>query len=620
MKIKNKLLFLIFSLLSAMILTLAVFIGFQQYVNSIEKEKAELLFLKDRVLNEQKEISQFLFDEVIILNQMNDLNNAISEKEDVLQHVKEMKRLSSIDETIKAAIRRIVILDELQVEAQDNFKKNVEKLLSTADEIFAEKVVGIRSSFTFNMAETDNFKKLDGYTNLKTIIFKTKAQLYKLYDALENSGITIEEQYDIIDKQIEYYTNLGYLISAIFAIIVVIISILISFFIARRIAGSINNLKSSLSIMASGDLTNEIKVSTKDEVGQLSGDMSHFQTVLNQSLNKIKKISNINNEVKEDLISTASETSSAAIEISANINSINKQMSTLDENISLSSKEASDIASYITELSNHIREQTVMVEQSTASITEMIASIANVSKLTGNNQEVISQLVETANKGDVKLTETTNIIEDINSSVNDISNMAGIIQNISAQTNLLAMNAAIEAAHAGEQGKGFAVVADEIRKLAGASASNSKEISRTLKDIIEKIENASQSGQSTKIAFSDINDKIHNVSNALYTVSSSTDELNVGGQQILEAMSNLNDTSALVNNKSDTVKTSSGSVNEILDTVLQISEMVTNAITEVNIGFNEVTDAMTGLKMMSDKIGEVGEQLISEVNHFTTDS
>lgn len=620
MKIKNKLLFLILSLLVSMVFAIALNIGFQQLVKVIQSEKAELLLLKDRVLNEQKELSNLLYDEIVINNQMDDLNKAIAEKEKVLERVKKMKLLPSMDEKVEYAIRRIVLLDELQVEVQEKLRKNIAELLSITDKVFADKVIGISSSFTFKMVDTDTFKKLEGYNTLNYSIYKTKAQITALNSALEGSEIVIEEQNAIIDEQIEYYTNLGYLISAGFIFVVIVLSIILSFIIAGKIAGSIINLETSLSIMASGDLTNSIKATTKDEIGQLSLKMSDFQSGLNHSLNNIKAISHVNSEVKEELISTATETSSAAVEISANINSISTQMSTLDENISHSNKEALDIATVTSELSIHIGEQSVMVEQSSASINEMIASIANVSKLTRKNQEVISQLVETANEGDLMLTETTNIIEDINASVNDINSMAGIIQNISAQTNLLAMNAAIEAAHAGDHGKGFAVVADEIRKLAGASANNTKEISKTLKIIIGRIENASQSGLSTRKAFSNINSNIKGVSEALLTVSSSMDELNIGGTQILEAMSNLGNISTVVREKSDIVKTGSGSVNNIMGSVSDISGMVTNAITEVNVGFNEVTEAMTGLKRMSDRMGEVSEQLISEVNHFSTDS
>ncbi|MBN2656076.1 MAG: HAMP domain-containing protein [Spirochaetales bacterium] len=619
MKIKNKLLFLIFSLLAAIVFAIALFLGFNRLANMIENEKAELLLLKDRVLIEQKELSFFLHNEVIIKNQLIELNKAVVQKEEVLEKVNGMKLLSSMNEKVETALRRIVLLDEQQVDLENKLRSDIGEMLDTADRVFAERVKGISSSFTFAMADSDNFADLEGINELNAIVYRTKTQISKLYNALEGSEITIEEQYEIIDGQIEYYTNLGYLLSGGFALVMLILSIIVSVVIANKIAGSINNLKASLSLMASGDLTNEITTASKDEVGQLSRDMSQFQSELNHSLNSIKSISNVNGEVKEELIATASETSSAAVEISANINSISSQMSSLDDNIALSSKEARDIASFISELSEHINEQLVMVEESTASITEMIASIANVSKLTVNNQTVIRELEETAYEGDRRLTETTGIIEDINASVNDINSMAGIIQNISAQTNLLAMNAAIEAAHAGNQGKGFAVVADEIRKLAEASAKNTKEISNTLKNIIGRIESASDAGQSTRDAFNSINVKINSVSEALLTVSSSTDELNAGGQQILEAMTGLRDNSSLVKDKSDIVTRSSGSVNELMNSVSQISSLVTNALTEVNIGFNEVTDAIAGLKRLSDRVGEVSEQLISEVNHFRTE-
>ena len=262
-----------------MVISIALYIGFQQLVNTIEGEKASLLTLKDRVLIEQKELSYLIYNDVIIVNQMKKLNDAITNKEEVLEKVKELKLLSSLDEKVATAIRRIVLLDELQVTTQEELRADLEKLLSVADTVFSSRVVGISSSFTFNMINADYFDELEGYEVLNSVVRRTKMQIAALYDALEGSQTTIEEQYAIIDEQIAYYARLGYLISAGFAFIVIILSIFISLIIANRIAGSINNLKASLSIMASGDLTNKIDVLSKDEVGQLSKDMSNFNPV-----------------------------------------------------------------------------------------------------------------------------------------------------------------------------------------------------------------------------------------------------------------------------------------------------------------------------------------------------
>lgn len=613
MKIRSKFIVLISTTLLSMVLSLSVFLFFQSLLDIVEREKSELLELKDLVLQEHIELSKFLYDGSVLIYQIESFEESVKLKEASLDRVKNIKIISKLSDKVANALNSIILLDDLQAKQQERFLDILKDFLNTLE----KSDINI-SGFSFDDAYFGFFAESEKYAEIISSLIRTKSEIGSLEVTLEASESVITEQYDIINSQIIHYQSLGYVVTAAFVLFAIIISVLITSIVTGRISKSVHKIGSSLTKMASGDLTNEIIGISKDEIGVLSHEMSTFQSGLNNSLNRIKDFSNINREVKEELISTASETSAASVQISANINSINNRMSTLDNNISHSSREASDIESFTNELSQHINEQTVMVEESTASITEMIASIANVSRLNSKNQEVISLLVNTAVEGDLKLTETTNIIEDINSSVNEINAMAGLIQNISSQTNLLAMNAAIEAAHAGSQGKGFAVVADEIRKLAEASAANTKEITKNLKDIIGRIERASGAGKSTREAFSKINTSINDVSEALLTVSSSTSELNVGGSQILEAMSRLSGLSLEVQEKSDIVKNSTVSVNNIMNSVSEISGMVTNAMAEVNSGFKEVTEAMTGLKYISDKVGNVSEELISEVNKFIT--
>lgn len=613
MKIKFKLLFLIISMLLSMILAMSVYLGFQKYISIIEHEKSELFLLKEFMIKDQIVLSGFLYDGVEVKAQLDVLKKSVQKREEVLERVKNISLLPKLSTRVKNSVNSIIKMDELQVASVEVLEVSIDELLNTAKDI-----LGKTDGFSFDDIYSVSSSSQENYGLLSFNTFKTKSKMKTLSVEIESTAGLIEDQYEVINKQINYYTDLGNIIVIAIIALILILSVVAALISASRISKSVTTIGSSLSVIASGDLTKDIISTSKDEIGTLSLEMSTFQESLNISLNRLKGFSAINRGAQEELISTATETSAAAVEISANINSINNQMSTLDQNITRSNGEILEISAFSSELSDHVVEQTVMVEESTASITEMIASITNVSRLTENNQQVISSLIETAGEGDLKLSETTNLIEEINASVNEINSMAQIIQNISSQTNLLAMNAAIEAAHAGNQGKGFAVVADEIRKLAEASAKNTKEITFNLKDIVGRIEKASQSGKSTREAFSNINSNIKDVSEALLTVSSSTTELSAGGTQILQAMSGLSDISTLVKDKSEVVKKEAQSIYKTMGSVAEISSMVTNAITEVNMGFNEVTEAVTGLKDISDRVGKVSKELNSEVNHFKT--
>ncbi|QEN09645.1 HAMP domain-containing protein [Oceanispirochaeta crateris] len=614
MKIRTKLMTLIFSLITAMVLSLSIFILLQNFIGSIEKEKSILLEYKETIQQQHIELYRFLMPEVGIQEQLAHYETFIQKADTLMEEIKELTILPNINDDILQSLDSIISLKTPLKLGFDTLLYSFNTLIDSynnsglsIDGVSLNEMAGVTSSDVEDIEIFNYHRK-----SLVSDISDMGTELDKVSD-------TISEQYDVIEGFILYFSKRSFFILLLLVAIILTITIISALVVANKIAHAVGSIRTSVTHMEGGDLTRDFSSKLKDETRWLSDDMNTFQEGLRNSLKLLKNLSIRNTDVKEELISTATETSAAAVEISANIQSINKQITSLDENISTSKEQITGISGYTGELNSFIQDQIAMVEQSTASITQMIASISNIYKLTEKNKEAMNSLVETAREGGAKLTETTQIIEEVNASVSQITGMTNIIQNISEQTNLLAMNAAIEAAHAGEHGKGFAVVSDEIRKLAEASSVNSKEISKTLERIILIIHEASESGLVTKEAFDKIDRNVHGASEALLAISSSMPELNMGGKQILDAMSSLSETSSLVQEKSGIIKNDSESITEMIGQVSDISGNVSAAVSEINSGFSEVVQAVEGLKQLSDEVGSVSIEIDKEVNHFVTE-
>jgi methyl-accepting chemotaxis protein len=261
-------------------------------------------------------------------------------------------------------------------------------------------------------------------------------------------------------------------------ILAVLFSIGFGYFIARLISRPLNKIVALVENVSNGDLTTTTNIDTKDEIGVLAKSVNNMVLSLRQTVGSI--------------LATAENVSASSQEISA----------TTEEIASSASNQAND-AQTITELFRDIANSTDSQANDAQSMKEQfnelnvaIDSIAKNAEETSTLSEGMlqvskeaGQVVQTSVEGMTKVSEQMTILE---ADANKIGRIINVINDIANQTNLLALNAAIEAARAGEQGKGFAVVADEVRKLAEQSSNATKEIT----DIINAIQsNTKQSVQ-----------------------------------------------------------------------------------------------------------------------------
>lgn len=195
-----------------------------------------------------------------------------------------------------------------------------------------------------------------------------------------------------------------------------------------------------------------------------------------------------------------------------------------------------------------VEEQASFVSQSSASISEMAANIASVTRLTEKAEDLSEGLLHTTKEGETNLLDMVKTMQVIQESSLSISSIIKVIQKIAAQTNLLAMNAAIEAAHAGEYGAGFAVVADEIRTLAETSAQNAKEIVQLMNDMHGKIESGVKKSGQTQIAFTGISQGVQQTEELINTIAASMEEQKAATEEILRATESMVDATSVIKN------------------------------------------------------------------------
>ena len=309
------------------------------------------------------------------------------------------------------------------------------------------------------------------------------------------------------------------------ALILIAIAIIIGFFIAYNIVKPLNLMIDALRNISQGegDLTIRLPVIGRDETGTLS---TYFNETIFKLRNSIKNVSAGSSEMK----TVGSDLESNMVSVSEFVKAITDSIDELRGHFTEQEKSVSETASAIEEVIQAIRtlhesidRQLSVVEGSTSSLDSMSQFVSTVEENIKGAQNTMQNLAAATDSGLETLMQANNISQRISEASGSLIEASAVIQNIANQTNLLAMNAAIEAAHAGKSGKGFAVVASEIRKLAESSSTQGKKISTTLKNIIDEINQLASSASGALEKFNYISHYSNEIHSSIKDVVSMMD-------------------------------------------------------------------------------------------------
>ncbi len=406
---------------------------------------------------------------------------------------------------------------------------------------------------------------------------------------------------------------LVYMTASFFMLLSLLLFVL---FISKVITNPIKKTLQFIKVLQTGDLTSVNPVSSRDEIGSISASIDELRLSMSGLVRAIKKQSSALNTIGFELSSNMNETAAAINQISANIQSIRKQTETQSDVVHQTKTNLEDITVNIEMLNKLIEEQSTNVSQSSSAIEEMLANIASVSVSLVKNAEIMIELSSASEKGRIDLNSVSENIRNVARESESLLGISSVIQGIASQTNLLAMNAAIEAAHAGEAGQGFSVVATEIRKLAESSGTQAKTVSSVLKKIMNAMGQITKSTDIVLSQFEDIDNKIKSVSEHESGIRHSMEEQGNGSKQILVAIEHLSDITRKVQDGS--VKMLLNTKNVIVDgeKLGRITDEVTNSMNEMASGVQQINSAVNTVNDISRENKDSIETLVREVEQF----
>ena len=390
----------------------------------------------------------------------------------------------------------------------------------------------------------------------------------------------------------------------------------LAFIFAKALKRYFRRLETVFGKIAEGDLTDRVAVKKNNEIGRimmnLNAAIEHSHTMIVTLKEEADKMSTIGSR----LSSSMEETAAAIKQIGENVKGVKEKAMSQAAGVTETVATVEQINGRLSRLVSSIEMQADSINESSAVITHMAENTVKIAKTLNENNELIKTVYGQTKVGKDGARTANEIVKQIAEKSESLLEASQIIQNIASQTNLLAMNAAIEAAHAGESGKGFAVVADEIRKLAEGSNLQGKQIAAVIKETTEIIRNITEAGSRAEKTFIDVYELVSQISEKEDSILEVMQEQEENGKQVLDAIKRINGVTSEIDSASAEMLEGGTQIEQEMQKLAEITLETTDSMNEIASGADQITAAVAEVSDITQKNKVSIENLSNEVSKF----
>lgn len=406
----------------------------------------------------------------------------------------------------------------------------------------------------------------------------------------------------------------------LFPLSLVILSLGLTFLSKKENKEQIVFLKNKLKEIGTGDadLTKQISIINFDELGDIT---ALFNFIINKLNNIVKNIKTSSHEMSKngDILHESVNESKNAINIITNkVNKIGTTITRQNESVSNVSLKVEEILEKTNAFTQIIAEQTKQLSDSSKSIEVVMLNISNIDNSTEKMNNEFSSIMKLTKKNQEMVDNIAKAVQTVSDNSRKLLEINQVINQVSYQTNLLAMNAAIEAAHAGNAGRGFAVVADEIRKLSETSSKQSKEIGLTLKSMTNYINDIVQSIQPIIISFGDMTQLVFSTDKLQEAIKISVAEQTNKGREVLKLLTKVNESTIKVKESSLDINSGNNEIFVQVSELRDINSVIHAEIQEIGKEAGILTTKTKALETASTKTEKNISDTQSQIGLFKT--